>query len=220
MRIALWMLSLALVAGPAFDAVSDELPATLNGMQRIASSRVKLAYVRPGTDWKKFRTVQIRELSIPLEVRDATPPGQTKKFRESYVLGDKQVQALQKAYMDVMRDRLGDAGFTVVDTPGADTLIVATKVMDIRLNAPIENTRMSYSSRGRVYSQGGGAIAITAALADGTSGQVLAEVADSRWPNSDTWRINNSVTNLSDAKQAFSFWANALRDRLKSVRGG
>jgi len=220
MRIAVWMFSLALVTGSALDALSDELPATLNGMQRVASSRVKLAYVRPGTDWKKFRTVQIRELSIPLEVRDATPSGQTKKFRESYVLGDKQVTALQKAYMDVMRDRLGDAGFTVVDTPAADTLIVATKVMDIRLSAPIESTRMSYSSRGSVYSQGGGAIAITAALADGTSGQVLAEVADSRWPNSDMWRINNSVSNLSDAKQAFSFWANALRDRLKSVRGG
>ena len=219
MRIAVWMFSLALVAGSALDAVSDELPATLNGMQRIASSKVKLAYVRPGTDWKKFRTVQIRPLSIPLEVRDATPSGQTKKFRESYVLGDRQVEALQKAYMEVMRDRLGDAGFTVVDTPAADTLIVATKVMDIRLSAPIESTRMSYASRGRVYSQGGGAIAITAALADGSSGQVLAEVADSRWPNSDTWRINNSVSNLADAKQAFGFWANALRDRLKSVRG-
>ncbi len=220
MRIAVWMFSLALVAGPALDALSDELPATLNGMQRVANSRVKLAYVHPGTDWKKFRTVQIRPLSIPLEVRDATPSGQTTKFRESYVLGDKQVEALQKAYMTVMRDRLGDAGFSVVETPGADTLIVATKVMDIKLSAPIESTRMSYSSRGRVYSQGGGAIAITAALADGGSGQVLAEVADSRWPNSDSWRINNSVSNLSDAKQAFGFWANALRDRLKSVRGG
>jgi len=220
MRIAVWMFSLALVAGSALDALSDELPATLNGMQRVASSRVKLAYVRPGTDWKKFRTVQIRPLSIPLEVRDATPPGQTKKFRESYVLGDKQVEALQKAYMDVMRDRLGDAGFTVVDTPTADTLIVATKVMDIRLSAPIESTRMSYASRGRVYSQGGGAIAITAALAEGDTSHVVAEIADSRWPNSDTWRINNSVSNLSDAKQAFGFWANALRDRLKAARGG
>jgi hypothetical protein len=125
----------------------------------------------------------------------------------------------KKAYMDSMRDKLGSAGYAIVDTPGADTLVVATSVANIRLSAPIERTRRSYTSRGTVYSQGGGSITITAALADGGTGQVVAEVADSRWPNSDIWRMNTGVSNLADAKQAFSFWAKALRDRLKSVQG-
>jgi hypothetical protein len=30
------------------------------------------------------------------------------------------------------------------------------------------------------------------------------------------WRVNNSVTNLADAKQAFAKWARALRETLKS----
>jgi hypothetical protein len=219
MRIAIWMVSLALVAGPALDALSDEMPSTLNGMERVPGSRVKIAYQRPGTDWKKFRTVQIRALSIPLEVRDAAPPGQSKQFHESYVLGEREVEALQKAYMEIMRDKLGSAGYTVVDTPAADTLVVATNVMAIRLSAPIENTRRGYTGRSRVYSQGGGSISITAALADGATGQVVAEVADSKWPNSTFWSVNNSTTNLSSARQAFGYWANALRDRLKSVQG-
>jgi hypothetical protein len=219
MRIAIWMVSLALVAGPALDALSDELPSTLNGMEKVPSSRVKIAYQRPGTDWKKFRTVQIRALSIPLEVRDAAPPGRSKSLGESYVLGERQVEALQKAYMEVMRDRLGSAGYAIVETPGADTLVVATNVIAIRLSAPIENTRRSYSGRGTVYSQGGGSISIAAALADGGTGQVVAEVADSKWPSSNMWQINNSTANLSNARQAFGYWANALRDRLKSVQG-
>ena len=219
MRLAIWMVSLALVGGPALDARSDELPSTLAGMEKVPSSKVKIAYQRPGTDWKKFRTVQIRALSIPLEVRDATPSGQTKQFRESYVLGEREVEALQKAYMEIMRDKLGGGGYTIVDTPGADTLVVATNVIDIRLTAPIESTRRSYSGRGRVYSQGGGSISIASALADGGTGQVVAEVADSRWPSSNMWQVNNSTANLSNARQAFGYWANALRDRLKSVQG-
>jgi hypothetical protein len=113
-----------------------------------------------------------------------------------------------------MRDILGSAGYTFVDTPQADTLVVAPVVMKIRLNAPIEKTRHSYSGGGRTYSQGGGSITIGAVLADGGNSEVIAQVVDHSYP-SDMWRVNNSVTNLSDAKQAFGKWARALRETLK-----
>jgi hypothetical protein len=87
------------------------------------------------------------------------------------------------------------------------------KVINIRLNAPIENTRRSYSSRGMVMSGGAGSMSIAAVLADGATGQVIAEAADRKYP-SDIWRVNNRVSNLADAKEIFRFWAGALRDRL------
>ena len=184
------------------------------GLVHHPDSSFRLAYVKPGANFAKFKTIQLRTLEIPPDARDGGS-GQTRRFRESYILGDKEVAALQSAYSDTMRDILGKAGFNFVDTPAADTLIVAPVVMKIRLNAPIENTRVGYSGRGRTYSRGGGSITIGAVLADGSSGEVLAQVVDHSYPSA-FWRINNRVTNLADARQAFAQWARALRDTLRS----
>lgn len=182
-------------------------------LARDTDTAFKLAYVAPGTDWKKYKTIHLRTLEVPIDVRDASS-GHRTRGRESYVLGDKEVAALQDAYNTAMRNVLSQAGYTFVDTPQADTLIVAPQVMRIRLNAPIENTRASYSGRGRTYSRGAGSITIGAVLADGDSSNVVAQVADHGVP-SNMWRVNNRVTNLSDARQAFNRWARSLRDTLQ-----
>ena len=196
------------------DVIAASPPHKLeNGLLRT-ETKFKLAYVMPGTSFAKYKTIQLRTLEIPPDARDGGS-GQTKRFRESYILGDKEVAALQSAYNDTMRDILGKAGYTFVDTPQADTLIVAPMVMKIRLNAPIESSRVGYSGRSRTYSQGGGSITIGAVLADGGNSEVIAQVVDHGYPT-DMWRINNRVTNLSDAKQVFSKWARALRETLKS----
>jgi hypothetical protein len=184
----------------------------------MENARVALAYVRPGTDWSRFRTIQLRELAIPQEVRDAAPPGQTTRFRESFVLRDQDVAAIQRAYAEVTRDVLSSGGFTFVETPGPDTLIVAPRIIDIRLNAPIEDTRSRSAGRGRTFTRGMGSIAIAAALADGPTGKVLAEVAD-RNVSADIWGINNRATNMGELRQAFRQWARLLRNRLNESRG-
>jgi len=218
MRIAVSLVSTAFAFGLAASSVlaADAPPPVLNDLVLVPNAKVKLAYAKPGIDWKKYRTLQIRTLSIPPDVRDGAPSGTRTNYRESYVLGEKEVKGLQEAYMEVMRDKLGAAGYTFVDTPGPDTLIVITQVTAIRLNAPIERTRMSYASRGNTFTESGGAIAIAAALGDGESGMVIAQVADSRWPTTQMWNINNRMTNTRDAKQIFGFWANALKNRLQS----
>jgi hypothetical protein len=196
------------------DAIAAAPPHKLeNGLMRT-ESQFKLAYMMPGMSFAKYKTIKLRTLEVPADARDGGA-GKTSRFRESYILGDKDVASLQSAYNDTMRDVLGKAGYTFVDTPGADTLIVAPVVMKIRLNAPIEKSRMGYSGRSTTYSRGSGSITIGAALADGGNSEVLAQVVDHSYP-SDMWRVNNSVTNLADAKQAFAKWARALRETLKS----
>jgi hypothetical protein len=219
-RDGLFSLSLAAAIGvivmsfSLIDVIAASPPHKLDSGLLRAETQFKLAYVMPGTSFAKYKTIQLRTLEIPPDARDGGG-SQTKRFRESYILGDKEVAALQSAYSDTMKDILGKAGYTFVDTPQADTLVVAPVVMKIRLNAPIENTRQSYSGRGRTYSKGGGSITVGAVLADGGNSEVIAQVVDHSYP-SDMWRVNNSVTNLSDAKQAFAKWARALRETLKS----
>jgi hypothetical protein len=188
----------------------------LNGLVPVPDARVKLAYLRPGTDWSKYHTIEIRPLRVPDTVRDAAPGGASRSsFRESYVLGDKEVTKLQQAYADAMQSKM--TGYNLVTATRPDTLIVQAQIMKIRLNAPIERTRLSYSSSGRVYSQGGGSIVMGAVFADGETGRVLGVAADASYPNS-YWGINNSVSNFAEAKRAFNKWAGAIRDRLASLR--
>lgn len=189
-------------------------PPPMPGLEHVPDAKVKLAYVRPGTDWRKFRSIQLQALSIPTAARNTKPSGARTDFGESYLLRDKDVTDIQDAYNTAMRDVLGEAGFAFVDQPRADTLIVAAQVINITLVSPIESTRQSYMSRGRTFTKNGGSMTMGAVLADGGSGQIIAEAVD-RKVQTDIWHEDTRVRNLADARRAFREWAMALRDRLK-----
>ena len=184
-----------------------------NGLQLVPGTKVALAYERPGTQWTKYRTILLKPLSVPPNVRNAAPNGTVPEFGESYMIPDDGVAELQKDFADSMHNVLGQAGFTFVTTPGPNTLVVAPQVLRIQLNAPIENTREDYASSGFTVTRGGGSMTIEAVLADGTTRVVLAEVADRQY-GSNNWGVNNRVMNFGEAREAFDQWARDLRDRL------
>jgi hypothetical protein len=183
----------------------------------LPGAKVKFAKVRPGTDWAKYHTVQLGALRVPAAARDATPKGTKPGFGESYVLRDQDVAALQDAYAQVMHDELSKAGFTFVTTPGADTLIILGQIQNIQLTAPIESTRRNYAG-GATFSQSAGSMVLALVFGDGGTGQLIAEAADQSMPDN-VWGINNSTTNLGEARIAFRRWARAIRERLVSARG-
>ena len=192
-------------------------PATLpGGLNLVPGAKVALAYERPGTNWSKYKSIQLRALDIPSAVRDATPKGERPAPFESYVLRDKDIADIKADYAKVTREVLGKAGFTFVDVPQADTLIVAVRITNITLSAPIESTRAEYMGRGGTATRGGGAVSIAAVLADGASGVILAEAADRKFAT-DLWRVNNRVSNMAEARRAFGEWARLLRDRLTAT---
>jgi hypothetical protein len=183
-----------------------------NGLERVQGSEVQFAYLRPGTDLKKYKSVHIQRLVIPTTVRDTKPKGERPRIGESYLLRDEDVEGIQKLYDDAFRSVFSRAGFSVVDTADAGTLVIATEVTDITMKAPLEHTRGG-SSHVRTYSEGGGSISIKAALADGGTEEVIAAVADSRYLN-DLWRRNTRVQNIADLRRGFTSWARALANRV------
>jgi Protein of unknown function (DUF3313) len=184
------------------------------GLVRTTDTRSRIVYQKPGTNWSRFRTIQLMALEVPPDARDASSSGSRRtRMRESFVLQDRDVQDLQSAFAQSVRTAMTNAGFTLVDTPQADTLVIGPMVSDITLSAPVSNTRAS--GRSRVYSRGAGSISIAAVLADATTGEVLGQVASAHAP-SNMWRINNRVTNMSDARQAFSQWGRQLANTLRS----
>ncbi|HKD22149.1 MAG TPA: DUF3313 family protein [Rhizomicrobium sp.] len=199
---------------PAVQA--PQTPADM-GLVRTTDTRFRIAYTKPGTDWSRFKTINLHALAVPPDAADAAPASARTRGRESFILGDREISSLQDAFAQAMRSTLSGAGYTFVDTPQADTLVIAPTVQDITLSAPIERTRMS--GRTRTYTQGGGSISVAAVFADGGTGEVIGTAAATNRP-SNIWRINNRVTNMADARNAFNEWARALRDTLQGRYSG
>jgi hypothetical protein len=200
----------SLICGRALADPPQQLP---NGLQRVQTDKVVLAYVRPGTDWTKYKTIFLQKLVVPANARNTAPAGASPEFGESYMMTAADVSQLQDAFSKSMRKVLGNNGFTFVTTPQADTLIVAPEIVKIVLSAPIQNTREGYSGMGVTLTQGGGAIEIEAVLADGATNDILADVVDRKY-GSNVWGLNNSVTNWAEAGDVFDQWANDLSDKL------
>lgn len=211
-RVGLLAAAAAFALAAFEDAAAAPAQSLANGLQLVPSTKVALAYERPGTQWTKYRTILLKPLAVPPNARNAAPNGTVPEFGESYIIPDDGVAELQKDFADSMHDVLGEAGFTFVTTPGPNTLVVAPQIVRIQLSAPIQSSRESYTS-GFTVSRGGGSMTIEAVLADGTSRVVLAEVADRQY-GSGYWELNNRVTNFAQARQAFDQWARDLRDRL------
>src|SRR5262249_39225124 len=112
-----------------------------NGLVRVPNARASVVYMRPGADFSKFRTVEVRQLNVPEQVRDAAPSGARTRGFESFVLGDGEVSTLQEEYDRAMRAQLSRVGYTFVTAAAPDTLIIQSHIIDIRLNAPLERTR-------------------------------------------------------------------------------
>jgi hypothetical protein len=195
------------LAGPAI-AQSPNPP---SGLACVEASKAKLTYLRPGTDLSKYKTIQLLPLSVPASARNGTPPGVDPILGETYVLGNQQVTALQSAYKQQMQTVLGNAGFKFVDAPQADTLIVAARITHIRLNAPIPSSR--YYGNDTTETHGAGAMTIAATFGDGSTNKVIAEATDKEY-SAGMLALNNQVTNLAAANDAFATWAGDLRGWL------
>ena len=210
--------AVALLCATFASAAGQEPPQTLgNGLTRIPAAKVQLAYLRPGTDLSKYKTVHIQTLVVPPTVRDTKPKGERPRIGESYLLRDQDVADIQKLYDQAFRKVFSGGGLSVVDTPQAGTLIVATEVTNITLKAPLEGTRNA-GQRQITISEGGGSISIKAVMADGGSGEVIAAVADGKYANN-LWQRNTRVQNIADLSRIFSGWARALEKRMAGGSG-
>jgi hypothetical protein len=211
-----------LCAQPVLSQQEDQVPIPEDeGLVELPKSRVDVAYVRPGVDWSKYKTFYVRALTVTPEAQDATPDSLSRRssLRESYVLEERDINELAELYLKVTRKELERKGrFKVVDQAQADSLIVVATIVDIYLTAPIERTRSS-SPRGGVYTEYGGSLTVSAALADGETGQVLARVLDRQYPHR-LWRRNTRISNLADARTIFLTWARQLRSRLEDIQSG
>lgn len=212
------ILLVAILPAAVFGAAKTPPDTLSNGLVRVPNAKVALAYVKPGTDWSKYKTILLMPLVVPATARDTAPKGTRPAFGESWILSDKYVAALQKAYDEVTRDELARGGLQFVAAPRADTLVLRAEVLNIRLNAPVEGG-VRDMPRGHVITNSTGSMTIAAVLGDGTSGQVIA-IAEDQKASAEIWQFSTATGDMAEARRAFRGWAATLRTRLAAPEAG
>ena len=212
----------AMVAVAPLAAAQDiETQAAQEGLVEVENTKVDIAYVRPGIDWSRYASIQLRPLIVTEEARDATPESSRVRSYpgESWVLRDKDVKVLEDEFARIMRRELEKGDYSFVDEARADALIIVPALIDIYMTAPIEDTRRTATARGGTFTEYSGSLTIAVALADGETGAVIGRAVDTRYPTR-MWRENTRIRNISDVRQIYGAWGRQLRKRLQELRSG
>jgi hypothetical protein len=190
--------SLAVSAAPA--------EVTPDGLHRVDSSVLKLAWKRPGVDFKRYS-------KIMLVADGMTFKEVNRRSDNAYPVSDKQREKLNAMMLKVFTKELGKLKhYTLTDTAGPDVLVVRGAMLDVVSHIPPEPI-----GRGAIIQRDIGEATLVVELQDSMTGQFLARGADRRMAASQLPRRSNPVTNAADLEQVAQSWARELRMRLDEL---
>lgn len=182
---------------------------TIDGLQRIRSSRVDLVYVAPGMSLAGYRRV----LLDPVDVA----------FRRNWTRDHPEVTAEDimriraegaRMFREEFRRELEKGGYELTDEAAPDVLRVTASIVDLDIYAPDTRTP---GQRNYVVSLG--EMTLLAELRDSVSGDILVRAADrERGREFGDLQIANSVATSAEARRAFAMWAGLLRNALDAAR--
>ena len=197
-------------------AVSKEKPPeNWDGLERRKVKGLDNVYVRPNVQFTPYKSVLLEP--TPVEFQKNWEKSQDWNRRPSA----DDMQKIKEKVSELMRQsftqELVEHGYTIVEAPAEDTLLVRTAIINLFINAPdLQDPGIT-----RSYTTSAGSMTLVLEARDGPSGQLLARVVDSRTDNTAgghlTW--TNAATNTTEAKRMFGEWAKRLRQSLDKLNG-
>jgi hypothetical protein len=209
---------LTATAGTAI-AKKDELPeVTVEGLHRVADSKMAIVYAEPGADLAQYQRIKLLETNVAFKKNWA----RNQRHSSSSKLGvssrdmEKIKGDLAKEFQTVFKKTLEDGGYEVVDEVAEDVLLVRPAIINLDVNAP---DTMS-AGRSRSYTSSAGEMTLYIEIYDSVTGDLIAKALDRK---ADTTRNGyytwaNSVTNSAAAKRIMGGWASILLDALNEAK--
>lgn len=212
---------LVLVCFLAVNTVSakDEPPETSHdGLVLVKDSKVDIAYALPGADLSGYSKVIVLEAHIAFIKnwqRDQN------RSRISGRVSDKDMQRMisrgKDLFAHVFTDVLEENGYPVVNSAGADVLLIRPAIINLDVTVPDKQT----AGRSYTWSASAGQATLYVELYDSVTGQILARASDRKVErNSDIrWTMaRSSVSNTADATRALKYWAGLLVKALDNAK--
>jgi hypothetical protein len=219
-RNARWLAvaaSVALTAGCAGAGTGTPTapPADVDGLMARSVGGLDTMFVRPGVDFRTYKTVVIDPLEIGF-ARNWDPnrdqPDLSRRLSPADI--EKIKAEMAREFRSVFVEELTAAGYRVVEQAGADTLRIKPALADVYINAP-EKIAAGIS---RTYTMEAGEMTLQLEAHDGATGQLLARVVDHKQDRGlQELELTNSVTNRADFRRGVREWAKRLSTALDTV---
>jgi hypothetical protein len=206
---ALAALALAL---PALAADAPGL--TDDGLAPVKVKNIDKAWKRPGASLAGYNRILIRPVSVAFSKHwDPRDYGGTFGLKSEQV--EKIRSTLARLANDTFAKELARGGYAVATAPGEGVLDVEAQIVDLKVNAPENNT----STNVRTYVFSAGEMRLLVTLRDSVTGTTLYRASDiRRGPETGRLEYASDVWNRAEAELALMGWARQLKNALDAAK--
>lgn len=210
--------SLMLLVGCATSGSSA--PAEWDGLQKRNVKGLDAVYVRPNVQFAPYKKVLLDPIQVEFSKNwdpNSSTPGVSRDLDATDL--QKIKDGLAELFREVFAEELEKGGYSLTDTPAADTLRVSAAIIDLYINAP--DAQSSSAARTYTFTTDAGSMTLAMECRDSPTGQILARVVDARRGDSmgGTMQWTTGVTNRAEAQQIIKAWARKLREGLDRLNG-
>ena len=202
-----------LMAGTSSATAADDEDTTFDGLERVESSRVAIAYINPEADFSVFKRVAILEPYVAFRSNWRRDQNRSRSRNVSVSEMERLKADVGALFREVLIERLeADDGYEIVDAPDYDVLLLRPAIIELDITAPDQRG----SGRTRTMTTSTGSATLYMELFDSVTGQIIGRAADRqviRNTGGNFW-VANRTTNTGEARRMFASWADVLRDFL------
>ena len=203
-------------AGDNADAAKALPEYTVEGLQRVANTKITALYMLEGADFGSYDKVAIGDCHVAF--RKDWQHEQNKSARVK--VADEDMTRI-KTYLSeqlkkVFTDRLTANGETVTTAEGTGVLLLRPAIINLDVSAP---DRADPRPRGIYSAESAGQATLYLELYDSVTGALLARAIDVEVAGARGYiSVRNGATNRTDAEVMLKQWADLLGTFLKNAR--
>jgi hypothetical protein len=205
------MCALALVTGCAAGKSAQAEPEAVEGLVRMPATRVDTVLAAPGVSLANYRRVMLDPVEVGfVEGWEQRNPGVT---ADDITRIRSQAGA---AFREIFGFALSaNGGFGLTTQPDPDVLRVSTTIS----NLDVGKSPMDAATVRPAYVVSSADLVLLMDLRDSRSGALLVRAIDrGKVRQAGDMRIEDSVTNSTDARRVLEMWASLLREALDEAR--
>ena len=208
----------AMTAATSWSAEEEPLGVSFDGLTLIEHAEADVTYVLPEADFSIYNRFMIMEPEVAFRrnwQRDVNRGVRSTAQRVTTQDMDRMKSQMSELFLEVFTQELKVGGFTIVEEPAEDVLILRPAIINLDVTAPNTTT----ANRSQTWVANAGSASLFIELYDSLTGQILARAVDSRSARTSTgFQWATSVSNRAEARNALQIWARTLVGSLNEVR--
>lgn len=198
--------------GPATIQAGPDAEMSFDGLHKVDNSKADLAWARPDFDLSGYNKIVLGDVAF--EYRNVTNKGRSTIDRSTagpYFIDDKRRSKFEDVATIAFSEELAKVqGYTFVDEPGPDVLLIRGGLLDVVSYVPPEAV-----TRSEIYVSSIGAATLVLELRDSESNAILARSIDRRdIEQTGAIREVNAATTSLEVRRLMRLWAKRLHEGL------